>query len=397
MPHSRGPSVASQATADKQSEQPRLRKRLQKKFPSLRRPAPIDSSASNKLSSAVGLVAQQAGTVGQPSLRLSPDLSDAKWHEYLSTSGTEQDSAEQPRVSFDVPVSQAVPELIPEFSHLAVNTSKPRPSLDSYLSSPTSSISTRSSMRRRAKTPVYTIGQLEGTPCVKEPVTVDRSSVDLIAKQYQALIESQDGSSICTDTRPDSLPSRPSSYTRSSLARSQYSAGELRADLQPDVYEPPPRSRRRASAHSPTSDDGTLVSFDEEAIYFKPLSFSPEPPSPPPRSRARVQRNTESHASDHNLSLQICTDLLTKELSTAMLDRQLGSGEDISSLQIWVMIEAYERLRDQVREKEGLQNMEPVFDNWLAALYSLHDKLTNDANSHQSHYEGGGPELTTLN
>ncbi|KAF4818089.1 hypothetical protein CGCTS75_v012169 [Colletotrichum tropicale] len=254
-------------------------------------------------------------------------------------------------------------------------------------------------MRRRAKTPVYTIGQLESTPGAKDPVVIDRSSVDLIAKQYQALIESQDSNSICTDARSDPPPSRQSSYTSSSLARSTCSAGEVSEDLRPDVYQSPARTHRRhVSAHSPTSDDGTLVAFDEEAIYFKPMSFSPEPsspslpPTPPPRSRARVQRSSEFPAADHNLSLQICTDLLARELSTAMIERPRGSGEDISSLQIWVMIEAYERLRDQVKDKEGAQHLEPMFDTWLAALYTLHDKLTNDANSFQSHYETTGAD-----
>lgn len=75
-----------------------------------------------------------------------------------------------------------------------------------------------------------------------------------------------------------------------------------------------------------------------------------------------------------------------------MIERPRGSGEDISSLQIWVMIEAYERLRDQVKDKEGAQHLEPMFDTWLAALYALHDKLTNDANSFQSHYETTGAD-----
>ncbi|KAL0934242.1 uncharacterized protein CTRU02_211041 [Colletotrichum truncatum] len=396
MSHSRRPSpVPPSPSANYTPEKPRLRKRLQKKLPSLRRPAPIDSSASNKLSTAVGLVAQHAGTVGQPSLHLSPDLSDAKWHEYLHNNNNNnnngktkaEDLSNRPEALADQPALSSPPELIPEFSHLAVSSSYPRPSFESSMSSPTSSISTRSSMRRRAKTPVYTIGQLESTPCVIKPVTVDRSSVDLIAQQYQALIESQDASSIHVDEQSDLLPSQQTLYTRPPSTHSHCGSDELPTELRPSTYQPPPQQRANSANHSPASDDGTLVAFDEEAIYFKPLSFSSEPPTPPPRSRARVERNAEPPPTDHNLSLQICTDLLTRELSTAMLERPHGSGEDISSLQIWVMIEAYERLRDLVRENEGAHNLEPIFETWLAALYSLHNKLTNDANSHESHYD----------
>lgn len=66
-------------------------------------------------------------------------------------------------------------------------------------------------------------------------------------------------------------------------------------------------------------------------------------------------------------------------------------GTDISSLQIWVMIEAYERLRDQVLEmglqNEQVQSLEPMFDTWLSALNSIHDRMTSDAQSYGSHYD----------
>ncbi|KZL85012.1 mating-type switching protein swi10 [Colletotrichum incanum] len=407
MDRSRGPSLVSPAASSNKPTEPphRLRRKLQKTFPkqrflSIRRPAPIDPSASNKLNTGVAVAAQQAGTVGHPSLRLSPDLSDAKWHQYLGESNAVQDTPTTPRtpnkprkVSFDTSGST----LVPEFSHLAVSNATPRPSLDSSLSSPTSSISTRSSMRRRAKTPVYAIGQLESPACGRDSTTTDKvSSVDLIADQYRALLETQDTSSICTDARSDPLPSRQSSHRRASLARSHYSAGETPAELQPDVYNPAPL--RNVSAQSPKSDDGTLVAFDEEAIYFKPMSFSPElpstpsPPPPPPRNRARLQRNSSSQApANHNLSLQIAADLLTRELSTTMLNRSQQMGTDMSSLQIWVMIEAYERLRDQVMEmgqqNEDVKNMEAMFDTWLRALYNMHDRMTSDAASRGSHYD----------
>ncbi|EFQ33500.1 uncharacterized protein GLRG_08779 [Colletotrichum graminicola M1.001] len=260
-------------------------------------------------------------------------------------------------------------------------------------------------MRRRAKTPIYAIGQLESPKFGRDSTVADKvSSVDLIADQYTALLETQDNSSVNTDARPDPLPSRQSSHRRSSLSQSHYSVRETPARLRPDVYRPAPI--RNVPAYSPKSDDGTLVAFDEEAIYFKPMSFSPElpstqspsssspPPPPPPRNRARLQRNSSSQASssNHNLSLQIATDLLTRELSATMLDMSKQTETDLSSLQVWVMIEAYERLRDRVMEtteqqSEDAKNMEAMFDTWLRALYNMHDKMTSDAASRGSHYD----------
>src|SRR5262249_15726801 len=105
---------------------------------------------------------------------------------------------------------------------------------------------------------------------------------------------------------------------------------------------------------SPTSDDGTLISFEEDTVYFKPVSFSPEPRSPTHGYSSSLGSNASNasnpFASPDNLSLQICLDLLTRELSSAISDRRQKPGNEISALQVWVMIEAFERLRDQVAE-----------------------------------------------
>ncbi|KAK2031424.1 hypothetical protein LX32DRAFT_726557 [Colletotrichum zoysiae] len=425
MDSSRAPSpVSPAASPNKPSETShRLRRRLQKTFPkqrflSIRRPAPIDPSVPNKPNTGVAVAAQQAGTVGQSLLLPSPDLSDAKWQQYLGESNAVQDRTSTPRtpdkpakVSFDTSGST----LVPEFSYLAVTSAARRPSLDSSLSSPTSSISTRSSMRRRAKTPIYAIGQLESPKSGRDSTVADKvSSVDLIADQYTALFETQDNGSVHTDVRSDPLLSRQCSHRRFSLTRSHYSARETPAELRPDVYRPAPI--RNVPAYSPKSDDGNMVAFDEEAIYFKPASFSPElpstqspsssssppPPPPPPRNRARLQRNSSSQASssNHNLSLQIATDLLTRELSATMLDLSKQPGTDMSSLQVWVMIEAYERLRDRVMEtrqqSEDAKDMVAMFDTWLRALYSVHDKMTSDGSSRGSHYDEAGLGMEDL-
>ncbi|KAG7140311.1 hypothetical protein HYQ45_018833 [Verticillium longisporum] len=261
---------------------------------------------------------------------------------------------------------EQTPTIIPEFKHLAINNTPPRPLLTSLgTNSPTSSTSTASSVKRRAKTPVTSIGQLEAGSFGRNSTDASKvTSVDRIAAQYQALLEPSDTDSIYTDCYSDPPP-RSEQRLTSSGTRRQDSSEEVPPHHA--IAVPPPR-RGNTQAHSPTSDDGTLVGFDEEAIYFKPLSFSPEPPSV---LHHRVSTMLRRSVPQGNFGLQLCVDLLTRELATAMLDRPGGS-PDAPALQILVMIEAYERLRNQVLEM-GLQRDEPqgvetMFDTWLGAL-----------------------------
>ncbi len=57
----------------------------------------------------------------------------------------------------------------------------------------------------------------------------------------------------------------------------------------------------------------------------------------------------------------------------------IQSSTDTTALQIWIMIEAYENLRDQVLTKhEGDVRYGPlkaIFDTWLKALHSVHDGM----------------------
>ena len=260
--------------------------------------------------------------------------------------------------------------------------------------------------RRRAKTPIFTIGQLEDIP---RPSNAPgrASSVDLIADQYDALIQFR-RSSTQTDSHSHSEPPSPPGgdysgydYTYddanntppTAVRRRRHSSVYLRDGGEIPLCAAPPKrsSTTEFTEASPTSDDGTLVSFDEERVYFKPVSFHSGPTSPfsPPENdnSNRLSPGAEtshSHGDGHeNLSLQICLDLLTRELSSAFVARPSRPLPSTSSLQVWVMIEAYEKLRDQLAERardDGqLRTLEAMFDVWLRALYSIHDS-----------FEGGG-------
>ncbi len=266
--------------------------------------------------------------------------------------------------------------IVPEFSHLIKRDPPPQP-LPGSASAPATP-----RMKRRAKTPIFSIGQLEDIPRPSNALS-RTSSVDLIAEQYRAILESR-RSSIYSDNH-----SEPSLSPRTPVD-DEPSPVQQRRSLNYFADESPIRAPTRGPLNpSPTSDDGTLVSFQDDTVYFKPFSFSPEPESPPPHTR-------RDSSPDDNVGLQICLDLLTRDLSSAIAGRPCRSSVGTSALQVLVMIEAYERLRDQMAElshsNEEARSMEMMFDMWLRALYTIHDSMTRDQRVVR---DGYGAELGT--
>ena len=376
-------------TATKPETTSRLRRKLQKGGPRqksylAKRPGSgldggADECMGNKFDTAVKLVSPQVAVIPHPAITLPPDLSDSKWLEYIRKSGLL--CAVEP--SAECTDALEIPYTIPELSHLALGDAEPRISLESMSTeSSASSNSTVSTMRRRAKTPVFSIGQLEGGSFGRHAASHKKtSSVELIADQYRALLGSgdDDADSIYSEALSEPAPSRLGFRDGEHELPRQHSSDALRtgSNAMHDTQKSP---NGDFLAGSPTSDDGTLVSFEEETVYFKPVSFSPEPMSP---MSPYESRGWSPQPAPDNLSLQICLDLLTRELSSAIADRPRRVGHEASALQIWVMIEAYERLRDQVADMR-LQNdetrgVELMFDTWLGALYAIHDSIAGDA------------------
>ncbi|KAH8904348.1 hypothetical protein BR93DRAFT_939985 [Coniochaeta sp. PMI_546] len=461
MDRTKGASLASPVQdAAKPAAAPKLRKKLQK----VKRPG---SGVPNEASNNISANNNKLDTPPKISLPLPPDLSDSKWSEYLRSSGylcATLDTLPQPTDSLKSPVT-----IIPEFSHLNQNHDTPRSSVDTLGSESTDA--SAASVRRRAKTPVFHIGQLEARArarkldeanqraahmreaveeacwskasgegaaatlqkpkhlkqtqvqplrmkdatvkeigvnnhifretnvegsavkdameprvggnegTVQEPRTkeVNNRGVELIAEQYRALIATED--SRFAESRPQTPRSRQEG--REGLAiRHKRSSGDLRRESREfeHVAEESPQG-------SPTSD-GTLVAFDEETIYFKPMSFSPEPSSP-------LQSYDSPIASPlptpNNIGLKICVDLLAKDLISAVTKDDRQPPADASALQIWTMIEAYEKLRDRVRESglryDEMMGLEQSFDTWLKALYTAHDRLTGTDHASESVYD----------
>ncbi|KAK0742425.1 hypothetical protein B0T21DRAFT_361343 [Apiosordaria backusii] len=363
---------------------PKLRKKL-KKTVSKQRSAV--SSWRLGLSSSTSTANNKSETTNKPPVLSlpSPDLSDPKWSEFFKNGGCfyPQDEPSVLSESSEPSKSRANVQqhpIVPELSHLVISDSDAQKRLS--LSSSDSPASPRTTMRRRAKTPIFSIGQLEGIPRPSNALA-RASTVELIADQYRALLESEN--SAFAESHPESPPSRQGSDGPLSVRRRQSSD-----HLREESHVSSPLRPMDLVSSSPTSDDETLVSFEEETVYFKPVSFSPEPsPRLPPR------RLTNTPALD-NLSLQICLDLLTRDLASALASRPSRTNSETSALQVWVMIEAYERLRDQLSNAglgcEEYGALESMLNLWLRALYSIHDNITGGDQRSESDY---GEELGT--
>lgn len=314
----------------------------------------------------------------------TPDPNDGKWLEQLRKSGYL--CRTQPLLPPSHKPQRHSMAVIPELAHLSINEAKPGRELDKRAScvtpSSTSTISTASISRRYAKTPVHHIGQLENHSRREREAAARRvSSVEMIAESYRALLESS-----CAILNEG--PHEPSSPLRLEAHHPVANHYGTREDT---IHEIP---ETLSATGSPHSDDGTLVAFEEEPVSFKPVSISPSPPSPP--SPRVIRRKGElvpppRRASPGSHSLQICLDLLGRELSSAVSGLSLRPSTETSSLQVWVMIEAYERLREKIFDMHldhaQERALDTMLDTWIRALYAVHDRMTGcDGHESESDY-----------
>ncbi|POS69524.1 hypothetical protein DHEL01_v212083 [Diaporthe helianthi] len=342
----------------------------------------------------------------------SPDLSSQKWLEYIRKSGYLCPMESSPHLQHTRSRSlthHPDNKVLPELAHLAIPEKSPRRSLETQQST-ASSESASSSLRRYAKTPVRRVGQLEAAHATPP-------GAESIAEQYRALFKSRshdnmryggagegpDGSDAdmrqtsieairgATRRRSPLLPA-PSPSPSPSPSLSPIPTPGAGPDLRPEPEPEPEPEPGLEPRGSPTSD-GTLVAFEEDTIFFKPVSFWPEPLSTIREGGgAGEDDNRASHEGRHvklgrplgrplpqpgALSLQIATNLLARELSCAVSNEALRAPTDVRQLQTWVMIEAYEALRDQVLQMalpvDESEALSATFDMWLKALYRVHD------------------------
>lgn len=332
---------------------------------------------------------------GMMSVPPSPDLSSQKWLEYIRKSGYLCPMESSPHLQHTRSRSLTTHHantniVVPELAHLAIDipAKSTRRSLEERQRTTTTAAassprSASGSLRRYAKTPVLRVGQLEaedvataaGAPGGAEP----------IAEEYRALLRSRSHDDLqrggAGDTRQISIEAIRGATTR---RRSPLLPAPSPTSPTPSEPEPQPEP-----AGSPTTSDGTLVAFEEDTIFFKPVSFWPEPLSPIREGHGGGHDNNYDRSRDAGLlpqpgvlSLQIATNLLSRELSCAVSNEALRAPTDVRQLQTWVMIEAYEALRDQVLQMglpaDETEALGGAFDMWLRALYRVHDGFARE-------------------
>ena len=194
--------------------------------------------------------------------------------------------------------------------------------------------------RRYLKTPVFAIGQLER----KSPHYPVKANAESLAKVYQNLLPSP------PITPPPNFPRMNSKTERIRRMKSQHG---LRDHIS---------SQLRTSAWTETE---TLCRQDFEPVQDNRLS--------------------DLTCSEQNIGLQLCLDLLTRELVGAFFHQHPQEHQDrASKLQIQLMIEVYEDILQKMKRdpetlhvtglpRADLMATEKILHHWLEVLYYLFD------------------------
>lgn len=251
------------------------------------------------------------------------------------------------------------------------------------MAKPRKSLSKRSLIAKPFK-----IGQLDGSAPRQTEIRVvkRKASIELIAEQYQALLESRDADDDENFSEEDYQHNEEENAFILQPTRFDPSQNSPAKKSPDSLLEPPAIIEATSPLTSPASSSKTLIDFEqvqlaEDAIYFRPISF-PTPNQSP-------QQRLEPQACDKPLPmppppsdqpLQACVALLVEELTSVLPHRRprAGStgGDNTQALQINTMIEAYERVRDQLPTTSmaaSQQNdVRALFDCWLTALHTMH-------------------------
>lgn len=232
-------------------------------------------------------------------------------------------------------------------------------------------------------------------------VVKKRASVELIAEQYRMMLDYKDrldeGFVYLESQAEPEMPFRKKKLPEiPQLATGIFDAGSspiypYNSYAHNDMYDRPRETLLEAPRQidppefSPRSDT-TLVSFEEDTIYFKPVSFDSPLPSPAPERQFYEGEISHYKSDEANFplshekelplppsseNLQTGLDMLTKELSSSMAG-------NVSDLQLSVMITAYERLKEQT-SRTGDNGMGGMFDCWLGALHNIRNSRGTDA------------------
>lgn len=236
--------------------------------------------------------------------------------------------------------------------------------------------------RRRSKTPVFFVGQLER----KSVVCTALDKAQLLADEYQAVLPLRLKTSFVhyKDQEHDNSTSYhlPRTPKRLRKIKCQLSLRDL-------VKQ---HSQCAPSPSTPGSDAETLVGSPPCSPLEEEFEKSHRPSFGYSHDSSNHSRDSDDEQSlpsidpDNDIGLKICTQLLTNELATALLRHHPSEAKDrASGLQILLMIEAYETVQSQVRRMlyddhvtgkqfGHVRDAERILEHWLQALYAVYDR-----------------------
>lgn len=278
--------------------------------------------------------------------------------------------------------------------------------------------------------------------------------MELIAEQYSAMLEHKDrieeGLMPDDDEAPPPVPEKDSARVKRGVVAAPATASSeslaVESDLpllQPTTFSgggggtassrsrspapkasPRPRMKRGAmvdpvpqlvvdSGDMSPQSDCTLVSFEEDVIYFKPISLGPSPPSSPslepkslksfmtepvseldlelmrersphrrrgsPEGRGTPPRSSKKGSRQLDMSLDLLHGELSSSLARGGCPRH-HEEDRLSDLQLTIMIDAYENLRERTRKMDlpdtDRENMGRMFESWVSTLHNIRGSLT---------------------
>jgi hypothetical protein len=241
----------------------------------------------------------------------------------------------------------------------------------------------RESLKRtRPKTPVFAVGQLERASMIRQ---LDEAQI--IAEGYQSVLPPRIDSPLAKR--------KPSNRTLRKI-KCQLSLRDLVKDQA--------KNSPRTSISSSYSDAETLVGSESSPSsprtpkeghvamgrmpLTRPLQLSQKKLDDNDDDGDNNEKPIALPTFDNDIGLKICVDLLTDELATTLLRHNPTElGDRAAGLQILLLIEAYETVQQQVRQKldaallhgtgskeRHMMSIEHILEHWLQVLYAVYDR-----------------------
>ncbi|GAB0136106.1 hypothetical protein EsDP_00004422 [Epichloe bromicola] len=327
------------------------RRKLQKYFSKPIHSAPEPDCKewnANDLSSAIKMAGMQMGSLGNPKVPISPVVRDSSYKPALARVGTEQRLQHKPDPTSEVESIHIESCLAPP------KTAPPPPPQHSPPPPPPATTSFGAAVPSPQRLP----------PPPPPPHVV----------QLPLILDATSGETDPMDPRvrrgPSLINQRPVSGFRRRFKTPVHKIGQLEMAAAKKRQEA--ATNRQSSVRSIARQYRTLIEeIDVPTVHRKPL----------PATAA---------ADPDAVRLQIGFELLTRELSTALADRSANASRDASGLQIRVMIEAYERLRDRISAMEvqdpQLKSTGAIFESWLDALRTVQRSFAIEGAESESEY-----------